>query len=82
MGTPHVCWWFYGVPWHLSSLEACPECVEPCYDQKNLDATNGIVKIPSKVFTMFSVVPSCGLDGRILRWPRKCPTAGIKLTGV
>ena len=41
----------------FSTLDSCPECGEPRYDQKKLEATEGILKIPRKVFTTFPVGP-------------------------
>ena len=42
-----------------AKLERCPhpDCGEPRYDQKKLDASGGLLKVPRKVFTMFPVGP-------------------------
>ena len=40
-----------------SDLETCPECSEPRYDQKKLEATDGLAKEPRKIFTTFPVGP-------------------------
>ena len=41
----------------FAELETCPTCGEHRYDQKKLEATDGIVKEPRKVFTTFPVGP-------------------------
>ena len=41
----------------FAELEACPTCGEHRYDQLKLEATDGIVKVPRKVFTTFPVGP-------------------------
>ena len=41
----------------FSDLETCPTCGESRYDEAKLEATNGIVKEPRKLFTTFPVGP-------------------------
>ena len=41
----------------FANLETCPECGESCYNQAKLEATDGLVKEPRKVFTTFPVGP-------------------------
>jgi hypothetical protein len=41
----------------FSDLDACPECGESRYDEKKLQATDGIIKEPRKIFTTFPVGP-------------------------
>ena len=50
----HGCIGFTGP---FSDLETCPECGESRYDQAKLEATDGLVKEPRKVFTTFPVGP-------------------------
>jgi len=42
-----------------AKLERCPhpDCGEPRYDQKKLEASDGLLKVPRKVFTTFPVGP-------------------------
>ena len=40
-----------------SDLDRCPECGEHCYDQKQLQESEGLRKEPRKVFTTFPVGP-------------------------
>ena len=41
----------------FSDLEECPDCGEPRYNQAKLNASEGLVKVPRKVFTTFPVGP-------------------------
>ena len=41
----------------FAGLEACPTCGKHRYNQLKLEATDGIVKVPRKVFTTFPVGP-------------------------
>ena len=38
-------------------LESCPHCGEPCYNQKELTESDGLRKVPRKVFTTFPIGP-------------------------
>ena len=40
-----------------ANLEHCPNCREGCYDEKELEESDGERKVPQKVFTMFPVGP-------------------------
>ena len=41
----------------FADLENCPDCGEPRFDQKKLEESNGLNKVPQKVFTTFPVGP-------------------------
>jgi len=41
----------------LADLEHCPDCGQPRYDQKKLEESDGLLKVPRKVFTTFPVGP-------------------------
>ena len=41
----------------FADLEHCPDCGNPRFDQKKLEESDGINKIPRKVFTTFPVGP-------------------------
>jgi hypothetical protein len=55
----------------FSDLESCPTCGEPRYDQAKLEATEGIVKEPRKVFTTFPVGPQLQARWRDPRTAKK-----------
>jgi hypothetical protein len=41
----------------FTDLERCPYCGEPCYEQKDLEESDGERKVPRQVFTTFPVGP-------------------------
>ena len=41
----------------FAELESCPECGRSRYDEKALEESGGVRKIPRKVFTTFPVGP-------------------------
>ena len=41
----------------FADLESCPRCGKSRYDQKKLEESGGILKVPRKVFTTFPVGP-------------------------
>ena len=41
----------------FADLEHCPRCGKPCYDQRKLKESEGLNKVPQKVFTTFPVGP-------------------------
>lgn len=41
----------------FADLEHCPDCGKPCFDPKKLEESNGILKVPRKIFTTFPVGP-------------------------
>ena len=62
----------------FANLEVCPDprCWEPRYDQHKLTKSNGKVKVPQKVFTMFALGPQLqaewknpqAAEGMLYRW--------------
>jgi len=46
------------IPWISAPLPpVCPDCGQPRYDQKKLEESDGLLKVPRKVFTTFPVGP-------------------------
>ena len=41
----------------FANLESYPSCGEFCYNQQKLEESDGALKVPRKVFTMFPVGP-------------------------
>ena len=41
----------------FADLEHCPKCGQPRYDQKKLEESGGLLKVPRQVFTTFPVGP-------------------------